>query len=179
VPYGVQWNGQGWIPLCPVPASPAAAGTGVPGAIAYDGTWLYVCTAANTWRKIRLTTDGSLTGSTYLANNGSTFGIISVEGLAVTRDVLDIGDAGRGAGLRSYEDGGGFIQLSLFTRVGAAVTERLTVRDSGRVGINKTSPNSNLAVTGLPAFADNGSALAGGLTAGDFYQNSGALRVVV
>lgn len=40
---------------------------------------------------------------------------------------------------------------------------------AGNVGIGKTSPGSKLSVVGLPAYADNAAALAGGLTAGDFY----------
>lgn len=40
---------------------------------------------------------------------------------------------------------------------------------AGNVGIGKTNPGSKLSVVGLPAYADNGAALAGGLSAGDFY----------
>jgi hypothetical protein len=49
---------------------------------------------------------------------------------------------------------------------------RLVVKGNGRVGIGTTSPTSNLHVTGLPTFADNSAALAGGLTAGAFYRTS-------
>ncbi len=40
---------------------------------------------------------------------------------------------------------------------------------AGNLGIGKTSPGSKLSVVGLPAYANNAAALAGGLTAGDFY----------
>lgn len=48
----------------------------------------------------------------------------------------------------------------------------------GNVAINKTSANSKLAVAGLVTYASNALALAGGLTAGDFYTDgAGAVKV--
>ena len=43
-------GGGGGIPVwVTVPASSSAAGT--PGQMAYDGSYLYVCVATNTWRR--------------------------------------------------------------------------------------------------------------------------------
>lgn len=44
-------GGGGTIPVfVPAPASSGAAGTA--GQIAYDSDYLYVCVAANTWRRV-------------------------------------------------------------------------------------------------------------------------------
>jgi hypothetical protein len=44
---------------------------------------------------------------------------------------------------------------------------------SGKVGIGTATPHSTLAVTGLPIYANNAAAIAGGLAAGDFYRLGG------
>jgi hypothetical protein len=49
----------------------------------------------------------------------------------------------------------------------------LTLVGSGFVGINKVAPGSELAVVGLPSYANNAAALVGGLTSGDFYCETG------
>jgi len=49
----------------------------------------------------------------------------------------------------------------------------LIKRVSGNVGIGTTSPTSKLQVVGLPVFANNAAALAGGLTVGAFYRTGG------
>lgn len=46
----------------------------------------------------------------------------------------------------------------------------VSVTSAGNVGIGTTTPNSKLAVVGLPVFADNASAITGGLSVGDFYR---------
>jgi hypothetical protein len=43
----------------------------------------------------------------------------------------------------------------------------------GNVGIGTTTPHSKLAVPGLPVYANNAAAIAGGLSAGDFYRDGG------
>jgi hypothetical protein len=50
---------------------------------------------------------------------------------------------------------------------------------AGNVGINTTSPTAKLHVVGLPTYADNATALAGGLTVGAFYHTAGVLKVVI
>ncbi len=58
-------------------------------------------------------------------------------------------------------------------------TSKMRITSSGWVGIGTTSPTSKLQVTGLPSYADNATALAGGLTVGAFYHTAGVLKVVV
>jgi hypothetical protein len=55
----------------------------------------------------------------------------------------------------------------------------MTITNGGNVGIGTTSPTSKLQVVGLPSYADNTTALAGGLTAGAFYHTAGVLKVVI
>jgi hypothetical protein len=50
----VRHNGQPAVTMVAAPATSSA--TGVVGQIAQDGTYLYVCTAANTWKRVALTT---------------------------------------------------------------------------------------------------------------------------
>jgi len=62
-------------------------------------------------------------------------------------------------------------------RVGA-VADTLTLKN-GNVGIGTASATSKLQVVGLPVYADNAAALAGGLTAGAFYRTSTGVLMVV
>jgi hypothetical protein len=62
---------------------------------------------------------------------------------------------------------------------GTGSTERMRINSNGNVGINTTSPTSKLHVVGLPTYADNATALAGGLTVGAFYHTAGVLKVVI
>jgi hypothetical protein len=52
-------------------------------------------------------------------------------------------------------------------------TQRMVITSTGKVGIGDSSPNSPLAVVGLPVYANNAAAIAGGLAAGDFYRSGG------
>ncbi len=58
-------------------------------------------------------------------------------------------------------------------------SERMRITSGGNVGINTTAPTSKLQVVGLPSYADNTTALAGGLTVGAFYHTAGVLKVVI
>lgn len=49
-------------------------------------------------------------------------------------------------------------------------TERIRITNSGNVGIGSSAPTSILQVVGLPVYANNAAAIAGGLTAGAFYR---------
>lgn len=45
--------GGAFLGMAQIVAAPASAGaSGEPGQIAYDGSYLYVCTATDTWRRI-------------------------------------------------------------------------------------------------------------------------------
>ena len=60
----------------------------------------------------------------------------------------------------------------------AIYSEGGTSYHKGWFGIDEPSPTSKLHVTGLPEYADNTAALAGGMTAGAFYRTAtGELRV--
>jgi hypothetical protein len=52
------------------------------------------------------------------------------------------------------------------------------VTAQGNVGINTDTPTSKLHVVGLPVYANNAAAVAGGLTAGAFYRTGGDLDIV-
>lgn len=59
------------------------------------------------------------------------------------------------------------------------LVDLLVLQADGKAGINTTAPTSALQVVGLPIYADNAAALAGGLTAGAFYHaGDGIVRVV-
>lgn len=48
----------------------------------------------------------------------------------------------------------------------------------GFLGIGTTEPTSKIQVVGLPEYADNATAKAGGLTVGAFYRTGDLLKVV-
>ena len=62
------------------------------------------------------------------------------------------------------------------TAAGAGVNqkvERARLNSVGNFGIGTTAPTSKLQVVGLPVYANNALAVAGGLTAGAFYRTGG------
>jgi len=59
-----------------------------------------------------------------------------------------------------------------------ALTEKVRITALGNLGVGTTAPTSKLQVVGLPVFADNAAALAGGLTAGAFYRTAAGVLMV-
>lgn len=57
-------------------------------------------------------------------------------------------------------------------------SDLFTISNNGNVAIGTTNPTSKLQVVGLPEYADNAAALAGGLTVGAFYRTGDILKVV-
>lgn len=65
------------------------------------------------------------------------------------------------------------------SQIGLNLTSQANTLIGGNLGIGTTIPTSKLQVVGLPNYADNTTALAGGLTAGAFYHTAGVLKVVI
>src|SRR5258708_8576992 len=76
----------------------------------------------------------------------------------------DRGRTSRGDDWVWYSSG----NIARFFRAGVGVL--VFVNTAGNVGIGASSPTSKLQVVGLPVFANNAAAIAGGLTAGAFYR---------
>ena len=74
----------------------------------------------------------------------------------------------------------GFISFRADTVIlGHGATDQVVKLANGNVGIGTASPTSKLHVAGLPSYADNAAAVAGGLTAGAFYHTGGVVKVVI
>ena len=70
--------------------------------------------------------------------------------------------------------------LSIYTGTNNTTKKiNLHVASNGNIGMGTTTPTSKLQVVGLPVYADNATALAGGLTAGAFYRTSTGVLMVV
>ena len=66
------------------------------------------------------------------------------------------------------------VAIALSDQNGLQVTQDNTMAImGGNVGIGTVSPTSPLQVVGLPVYANNAAALAGGLTQGAFYRTGG------
>ncbi len=81
--------------------------------------------------------------------------------------------------IRAYDHGlgGPYGRFSVYGGV-SFPTDKLVITTQGRVGIGTIDPQSMLQVVGLPEYADNTAAVAGGLTVGAFYRTGDLLKVV-
>ncbi len=72
------------------------------------------------------------------------------------------------------------VRISFRTRTGGVggYTEKMTIKNDGKVGIGAPNPTSKLQVVGLPVYEDNAEATAGGLTAGAFYRTATGVLMV-
>jgi hypothetical protein len=125
---------------------------------------------------------GAPTSSIDISSSGNVgIGTASPSNIQSNTPVLHI--FGSGASLRIQDSASGG-DWNLFARNGAstnlfrifdnaAFADRLVINASGNVGIGTTSPTSKLQVVGLPAFASNAAAVAGGLSVGAFYRTGG------
>lgn len=73
----------------------------------------------------------------------------------------------------------GSTALSFTTSKAGVTKEAVRLDSAGNLGVGTNVPKSKLHVVGLQSFADNASALAGGLNAGAFYHTSGVVKVVI
>jgi hypothetical protein len=102
--------------------------------------------------------------------------------LTSAQGVLIQKDDGQKRGFKLFQDGSddGNSLFKIASFSASADVDRLTIkRDNGNVGIGTSNPTSKLQVVGLPVFADNTSAIAGGLTLGAFYRTSTGVLMVV
>jgi len=91
-------------------------------------------------------------------------------------------DDGAKRGFKLFHDGSNDLNsvFKITSFSASADIDRLTIkRDNGNVGIGTNDPKSKLQVVGLPVFADNSSAIAGGLTVGAFYRTAVGVLMVV
>jgi hypothetical protein len=156
------------------PLTVAHGGTGTAdGSITGTGALTFAAGGAN--QDVNLTPSGS---GVIVLGNPLSYGIVDLEGVAGSVRRLGIRS---GASLRwdlavnATAEGGGNVgsdfDLSRYNDVGAWNGYALFIqRSNGFVGIGTNVPTSKLQVVGLPVYANNAAAVAGGLTAGAFYR---------
>ena len=84
--------------------------------------------------------------------------------------------------LQGDANGDGYVLLDVVNSNFVANTNDgsvMRVLTNGNVGIGTTTPQTKLAVVGLPVYADNAAAITAGLQAGDFYRTTSGVVMVV
>ena len=107
--------------------------------------------------------DGSFMGSGSLSLGNADIYLNSTNGLCTGTVPLKL-SAG-------YAVNGQY--MAFRNRIAGVMTEQMRMDGAGNFGINTTAPTSKLHVVGLPTYANNAAAIAGGLTAGAFYAVTG------
>lgn len=102
----------------------------------------------------------------------------SMPSLGAAASAAQIGGSSYGTLFSTLASGRGVIQQGRSDGI-ATSYDLLLQPVGGNVGIGSASPTSKLQVVGLPNYADNAAALAGGLTVGAFYHTAGLLKVVI
>ena len=119
-------------------------------------------TAADTGTNSTLILDGSRTDNknqilfrnSYWSTASDSYGLAAIRG-------IDSISSGGHLGFYTTANGGGTTGIP---------AERMRIDQAGNVGIGTAAPTSPLHVLGLPVYANNAAAIAGGLTAGAFYR---------
>ena len=119
------------------------------------------------------------TGNAYLSQNGSSLGF-GINRNPSTGAHADITKTSAQINMTSSTTGSDILFYVGLTPNSLSGTDNImTIKGATRrVGINTTTPTSSLQVVGLPTYADNTAALAGGLTAGAFYRTSTGVLMV-
>jgi len=109
-----------------------------------------------------------------------TLGVLQFGSLVGGAGKLSASIASKAEGTATATVSPGYILLSTAHDVAGVhtFTEKMRITSVGNVGVGTTAPTSKLQVVGLPVFADNTAALAGGLTAGAFYRTATGVLMV-
>lgn len=112
-----------------------------------------------------LTVDGTalVAGNTTISGNIIVVGYVDTAGPYYIGGLQAVDSFGTAVRIASHLN---WTELHLYT----GGTPKLSIDSTGNVGIGTTTPNSKLAVTGLPSYVNNDAAKADGLVAGDFYR---------
>jgi len=134
---------------------------------------------------LKLRNDGTtfFNNSAYI-NTGSAFqSLLAGDYLGTLNNNLNIvagiSTPGSNAVRISYYGNTQWLTALSIQNSGAFFGNLLLMPDGGNVAIGTSSPTAKLHVVGLVEYADNATALLGGLTVGAFYHTAGILKVVV
>ena len=145
---------------------------------------------------INLFPSAAVAGSTVVTNNRNTLNLNGNVGIGTAAPTTKLVVSNSGAEGFEVNPNGSNINLTSYNRststyaafrsisnsflwqVGTSPVDKMILDTNGNLGIGATTPTSKLQVVGLPVYADNTAALAGGLTAGAFYRTSTGVLMV-